>query len=92
MNKGDKRTTPKAKETRRISRTRVIGVRADAIALMGILAIRTDVGNNAKTSGNLTTSIVKRIKGDCANAKANRMLLVTELDNESCMWKDTCLF
>jgi len=75
-----KKTTPKAWETKRISRIRVIGVRADAIALIGILAIRMDVGNNAKTSGNLTTGIVKRTKGDCANAKANRMLPVTELE------------
>ena len=88
--KRHKTTTPNSMETKRTPRRRVIGVRADAIAFIGILAIRMDVGNNAKTSGNLTTGMVKRTKGDCANAKANRMLPVTELDTNR-LWNETCV-
>ena len=45
-----------------------------------------EVGNKDSTSGNVRTGRAKRAKGDCANARANRKLPVTELDNESCMW------
>ena len=57
-------------------------------SLNGIVALfNMEVGNNDSTSGSVRIGKVKRTKGDCANAKANRMLPVTGLDNKACMWQ-----
>ena len=58
-----------------------------AIASKVIWPFLSKVGKEKSTSGNLSTGIAKRAKGDCANAKANRMLPVTGLDNKACMWQ-----
>ena len=60
-------------------------------SLNGIVALfNMEVGNNDSTSGSVRIGKVKRTKGDCANAKANRMLPVTGLENEAWMWEATC--